>query len=128
MLMLGLLHLVIRGWKGEFSLKDRLFIRDTLQQWYDELEPMEFYRAIFPEGELEEKGQQITGKYNALAVELLPASPDTNNRANAKKYIITDDLNGIEELLHSENFVIISPISYIGKSRHLVPFCLAYLQ
>ena len=98
-------------------MKDRLFIRDTLQQWYDELEPLEFYRAIFPEGELAEKGQQITGKYNALAVELLPPSLDTNNRANAKKYIVTDDLKGIEELLHSDNFVIISPISYIGKSR-----------
>ena len=98
-------------------MQDRLFIRDTLAQWYDELEPLEFYRAIFPEGELEEKGQQITGKYNALAVELLPPSPDQHNRLNAKKYIITDDLDGIKELLRSENFVIISPISYIGKSR-----------
>ena len=98
-------------------MKDRLFIRDTLQQWYDELEPLEFYRAIFPEGELAEKGQMITGKYNALAVELLPPSPDRHDRANAKKYIITDDLTGIEELLQSDNFVILSPISYIGKSR-----------
>ena len=66
MLMLGLLHLVIWGRKGGFSLKDRLFIRDTLQQWYDELEPLEFYRAIFPEGELAEKGQQITGARKSI--------------------------------------------------------------
>ena len=102
-------------------MQDRLFIRDYLRQYFDEVEPLEFYRAIFPEGELEEKGQQaagVTGKYNALAVELLPASKEEEGkRANAKKYIITDDLEGIKELLESHNFIIISPISYIGKSR-----------
>ena len=102
-------------------MQDRLFIRDYLRQYFDELEPLEFYRAIFPEGELEEKGQQaagVTGKYNALAVELLPASKEEEGkRANAKKYIITDDLEGVKKLLESPNFIIISPISYIGKSR-----------
>lgn len=99
-------------------IQDRFFIRDYLIQFYDEIEPMEFYRAIFPEGELEEAGQQVTGKYNALAVELLPAAEKKNNqRAEARKYIINDDLKGIESLLQSQNFVIISPISYIGKSR-----------
>lgn len=100
---------------------DRVFIRDYLSQYYDEITPMDFYRAIFPAGELEEKGQQklgVTGKYNALAVELLPNDGNTQEkRANAKKYIITDDLEGISALLDSPNFVIISPISYIGKSR-----------
>lgn len=102
-------------------MQDRLFIRDYLMQFYDELEPMEFYRAIFPEGELEEAGQKdagTTGKYNVLAVELLPAAETKENkRAEARKYIITDDLEGIKALLQSENFIIISPISYIGKSR-----------
>lgn len=100
-------------------MQDRLFIRDYLIQFYDEIEPKEFYRVIFPEGELEKEGQQgVTGKYNALAVELLPAPEKKNDkRADARKYIITDDLNCIDELLQSENFIIISPISYIGKSR-----------
>ena len=99
-------------------MTDRLFIRDYLIQYFDELEPMDFYRAIFPKGELEEAGKQETGKYNALAVELLPASEQKKDkRADARKYIINDDLKGLQELLKSENFIIMSPISYIGKSR-----------
>ena len=102
-------------------MQDRLFIRDYLSQFYEEVAPLEFYRCIFPEGELEEAGKQaagVTGKYNALAVELLPVVKKADNkRANARKYIITDDLEGIKRLLESENFIIISPISYIGKSR-----------
>ena len=99
-------------------MQDRLFIRDYLMQYFDELEPMEFYREIFPEGELEEAGKQVTGKYNALAVELLPFTEESKDkRIDARKYIITDDLKGIETLLQSENFIIISPISYIGRSR-----------
>ena len=109
------------GTQKEVLMQDRLFIRDHLAQFFDEVDPMEFYRSIFPEGELEEAGRQdagVTGKYNALAVELLPVSEKAENkRANARKYIITDDLEGIRTLLHSENFIIISPISYIGKSR-----------
>lgn len=34
-----------------------------------------------------------------------------------KRHTITDDLDTIDDLLKSENFIIISPISYIGKSR-----------
>ena len=39
-------------------MKDRLFIRDYLDTYFDEVEPYDFYRAIFPAGELEEKGQK----------------------------------------------------------------------
>lgn len=102
-------------------MEDRIFIREHLEKYYDEIKPFDFYRAIFPEGELEEAGKQdsgTTGKYNCLAVELLPVTEEkANKRADARKYIITDDLEGINDLLESENFVIISPISYIGKSR-----------
>lgn len=105
-------------------MKDRLFIRDYLSQFYDEIAPVAFYRSIFPEGELEAAGEQafgVTGKYNCLAVELLPVpEKSATKRADARKYIITDDLEGIKELLKSDNFIIISPISYIGRSRQSV--------
>ena len=52
--------------------QDRIFIREYLDTFFDEVEPWDFYRAIFPAGELEEKGLQVQGKYNAIAVELLP--------------------------------------------------------
>ena len=100
-------------------MQDRLFIADYFSQYYDELTAKEFYREIFPQGQLAEKGQQITGKYNALAVELLPVESENGERKrnNARKYIITDDLQVIDEIVKSDNFTIISPISYAGKSR-----------
>lgn len=92
---------------------DRFFIADYLSKFYDEIDPKDFYRCIFPVGELEKAGEQIQGKYNAIAVELLPKG----SKYNAFKYIITDDLNKLDDLLKSDNFIIISPISYIGRSR-----------
>ena len=93
----------------------RAFIADYLNRYFDELPPVDFYRSLFPIGELEERGKQEQGRYNAIAVELLPAA-DTD-QANARRHIITDDLRRIEDLLKSDNFIIISPISYAGKSR-----------
>ena len=54
-------------------MSDRIFIRDYLRQYLDYIEPKDFYRSIFPEGDLEPKGMHIKGKYNAIAVELLSA-------------------------------------------------------
>lgn len=89
------------------------FILKYLHQHFDEITPQAFYRNLFPAGELETKGKQETGKYNAIAVELLSAEDKTQ----AKRYIINDDLKQIDSLLKSDNFIIISPISYAGKSR-----------
>ena len=59
-------------------------------------------------------GKQEQGKYNAIAVELLPKE---ENSVNARRHIITDDLRLLDELLKSNNFIIISPISYAGRNR-----------
>lgn len=96
-------------------MTDRLFIRDYLDTYFDEVEPYDFYRAIFPSGELEEKGLQIQGKYNAIAVELLP--PSSERAAPARRCFLHDGLESLDELLESDNFIILSPISYAGKSR-----------
>jgi len=90
------------------------FIPNYLETYFDEVAPQDFYRAIFPVGELEEHGKQEVGKYNAIAVELLPKAIEN---VNARRHVITDDLNLIDELLESDNFIIISPISYAGRSR-----------
>ena len=91
------------------------FINKYLEQYFDELEPLEFYRGIFQEGELETRGKQEKGKYHAIAVELLPKAAE--NKKNVRRYVIYDDLKEIEQLLESDNFIIISPISYVGLSR-----------
>jgi len=92
------------------------FISDYMYQFFEEVTPYEFYRDVFPIGELEERGKQEQGKYNGVAVELLPREKD-NNAQKIKRYILTDDLYILDKLLESNNFIIISPISYKGKNR-----------
>lgn len=92
------------------------FILEYMKQYFSELEPEEFYRRIFPEGELEKQGEYQKGKYNAIAVELLPVK-EKDEKQKAKRYTLTDGLEKLPELLESENFIIVSPISYAGKER-----------
>lgn len=86
------------------------FKQKYLEKYFQEVAPKEFYRDIFVEGELQKKGVYGDNKYNAIAVEL--------GKDKIKRYTITDDLDMIDELLHSENFIIVSPITYVGKSRN----------
>ena len=86
------------------------FKQKYLEKYFEEITPKGFYRSIFPEGELQKKGVYGDNKYNAIAVEL--------GQDKIRRYTITDDLDMIDELLQSENFIIVSPISYIGKSRN----------
>lgn len=99
---------------GGLTLTDKLVLKDYLSQYFDEIPPEEFYREIFPAGELEEAAEQKQGKYNAIAVELLQQE---QNKRNAKRYILNDDLQLLDTLLQSENFIILSPVSYAGRSR-----------
>lgn len=95
---------------------DREWIAQYLAQYFDELYPHEFYRRIFPEGELEKTGVYEDGKYTAIACELSYSSSG-NRKPKVKRYTITDDLKKIDELLTSQNFIIMSPISYAGRRR-----------
>lgn len=91
-------------------------------KWYQELknygleevEPLDFYRDIFPEGELQQKGIYESGKYCGIAVEIIEGS----GKIKVNRYTITDELDTIRDLLESPNFVLLSPISYVGKTRH----------
>lgn len=82
---------------------------DFLAKYYEEVRPYEFYRDIFPEGELQNKGVLGDGRYNGIAVEL--------GKDKVRRYTVTDDLGILADLLASKNFVIISPISYVGRNR-----------
>lgn len=86
-----------------------------LRELYKEVSPKEFYRAIFPEGELDQKDAFTKGKFTGIACEI--TGEKSNKKAIVKRYSITDDLDTIDVLLNSENFVLLSPISYVGKSR-----------
>lgn len=84
-------------------------VLEYLEQNCQEISPREFYRCVFPENELERKGEYIKGKYNAIAVSI--------SKEKVKRYTITDDLQVVDQLGESDEFCIMSPISYAGKSR-----------
>lgn len=93
----------------ESPLDKRLYTQKL--QWFrdegfEEVEPLEFYRELFPEGTFEEKGI-FSGKPNGILVQV---------KERGEHKVITDDLEGIRESLGQEN-VIMSPISYFGKRR-----------
>jgi len=75
-----------------------------------EFQPLDFYRYIFPKEELERKGIYETGKYCGIAVSV-------SDEQKVKRFSVTDDLEVIENLSQTNDFCIMSPISYIGKTR-----------
>ena len=95
-------------------------ISDVLPRFYEEVAPMDFYREIFPDGELdawaEGEDAQTPGKYTAIAIEITNEKKQ-DGRPWVKRYSITDELDGIDFLLYSKNFCVLAPISYAGKSR-----------
>lgn len=87
---------------------------NELSAIYKEVTPKYFYRQIFQQ-HLDEKGAFTKGKYVGIACEI--TKEKKGKKTIVKRHTITDDLDTIDELLESENFIIISPIGYIGKSR-----------
>ena len=94
-----------------------------LEQYLEEVTPHEFYREIFPEGSFERKGCYEDGKPNGIALTLSAGTGVANGIAlevgkngQVRRYIITDDLQKLEELVDTD-FTIIAPVSYYGRRR-----------
>ncbi len=83
---------------------------EYLEQFCEEISPLEFYRLIFPEGSLDDKDKFTPKKYCGVAVSV-------NKAKKVKRFTITDDLETIGELTETKDFCLTSPISYAGKSR-----------
>lgn len=83
---------------------------DYLETFCDEISPQDFYREIFPEGELDIKDAYTEGMYTAVAVSV-------GADKKIQRYTVTDNLETIEKLTKTDDFCIMSPISYAGKSR-----------
>lgn len=91
-----------------------------LETYFDEVEPKDFYREIFPVGELDVQGAFSKGKYTGVIVEVTDRSRKSKNgkeKPVIKRYSITDDLGIIDDVLKSGNFCLTAPISYAGKER-----------
>ena len=88
-----------------------LDLSEALSTSYDEVGYLDFYRDIFPEGSFEKRGVYEDGKYNGIAVSI------RKGEKKAKRLTVTDDLEAIGEMTMTDDFCLMSPISYVGKSR-----------
>ena len=96
-------------------------LADELRKNYEPVDPMDFYRDIFPEGELEEQGEYVDGKYCAIALEICHSEKKCNGQPLVRRYNVTNGLDEIDALLwNNDNFCLMAPISYAGKTRHSV--------
>ena len=91
-----------------------------LRQFFEEVEPYDFYRYIFPVGAFERKGHFEDNKPNAIAVSIDRGNNgiaiEIEGNGNARRYTVTDELQEIGDLVGTD-FTIMSPISYFGKRR-----------
>lgn len=83
---------------------------EYLAENFEEVSPLGFYRDLFPKGCLDKKDAFTKGKYCGIAVQI-------EGQRKAKRFTITDNLDNLEELLSSDKFTVISPLSYAGKTQ-----------
>ena len=117
--------------RREYVDKNDLIFESSDWEW---ISPYDFYRTIFPEGFLEQRGKMINwdepdgGKPNAIAIQITnrthivtTKSGRETERHEVERYTITDDLDGIEERfldsLDKNEPCFIAPVSYFGKER-----------
>lgn len=93
---------------------------NALEKWledmFTEVSPREFYRGIFPAGELDADGAFTKGKYTGVIV-AVERGKKGNGRQKVKRYSLTDGLEAIDIAVASDDFCICSPLSYAGKRR-----------
>ena len=94
-------------------------LTEYLSTNYEEIEPFDFYRFIFPQGELQEKGVFEQGKYNGIIVEVERGNHKyrKDHKEKVMRHTLTDDLDKLKEVIERDNFCLMAPISYIGKAR-----------
>lgn len=88
-----------------------LDVEQALQSNFEAVDFLDFYRDIFPIGSFEERGVYEHGRYNGIAVCI------GKGAKRAKRLTVTDDLDAIGDMVASDDFCLMSPISYAGKSR-----------
>lgn len=93
---------------------------NTMTAWLDdnfqEVEPKEFYRGIFPAGQLDTEGAFTKGKYTGIIV-AVTKDKTAYGRRKTLRYSLTDDLAAVDVVTASDDFCICAPLSYAGKKR-----------
>lgn len=88
-------------------------VEDFLAEYFTEFSPIDFYRDLFGYGNLDERGAFTKGKFCAIAVQV----HEEGGRAKAKRFTVCDDLEPLPQLVSSDDFVVISPVAYCGKTQ-----------
>lgn len=86
-----------------------------IEQGFINIDYMSFYRDIFPVGSFERKGMYEDEKANGIIVEV--TDEYIGEKQKVLRHTLTDELGKLDEVVKRDNFCIMSPISYIGKSR-----------
>lgn len=79
-----------------------------LAKRFDEVDPMDYYREIFPKGSLEKQGEYKQGEYCGIAITI-------NEDGRAWRTHITDGLEQLPGLIEGEEFTMLAPVSFAGK-------------
>ena len=120
------------GRKGIDKSKTNMAAKFLRKEGYETIEPMAFYREVFPAGELAswrsapKSANNDLWEYTGIVIEktdkeiTYPSKIDPTRaitKKAAKRHIICDDLKAIEQVIAGGNFCFMSPISYVGKAR-----------
>lgn len=99
-----------------------------------ELDPLDFYRSVFPSGSLERHRPELEGLSREDRLKLYRGLPDAERRPNglvlevpprgsghgARQWTVTDDLKALERFTRDESvFALMAPVGYSGSRRDL---------
>lgn len=101
---------------------------------YERVEPHAFYREIFPVGSFERRGHYEDKKGNGVGISICTSSGGSEDAAGGStgfgngigmningdslvhRFVVNDEHETLDELIGQE-FAVMSPVSYFGKSR-----------
>lgn len=80
-----------------------------LSERFPEVPPGAFYRELFPAGSLQASRPGKKGEYPAIAVQI--------RECGNLRHTVLDDLAVVDELCASDDFCVMSPVTYAGASQ-----------
>lgn len=92
------------------------YITEWLNLYFDEIKSKDFYRMMFPEDFLDSEGRMTKGKYCGIIVSITQQKRK-DGKPLIKRYTVTDELNAVDEVVKTDDFCLISPLSYAGKQN-----------
>lgn len=93
----------------------RQFIFDYYEQYFDEIEPLEFYRRIFPSGQLaQDDNTPAAWSLYAYHGTIIDKNIDAEHRRHRKVF---DDLEEIKNVIRERRDAVLAPVLYCGMRR-----------